>query len=100
MHKIIIEPHNVSITVEDGTLLKDSVEKYGIDFPCGGKGVCGNCHIELLEGNLEISDKQKEILIKKGLQGERWINTIFSNIIIGIRSTQLRNLFIFMGQVT
>lgn len=72
MHKIIIEPHNVSITVEDGTLLKDSVEKYGIDFPCGGKGVCGNCHIELLEGNLEISDKQKEILIKKGLQGERW----------------------------
>lgn len=72
MHKIIIEPHNVSITVEDGALLKDSVEKYGIDFPCGGKGLCGNCHIELLEGNLEISDKQKKILTKKGLQGDRW----------------------------
>lgn len=72
MHTVHIEPHNINIMVEDGAPLKDAIGKFGIDFPCGGKGLCGNCHVELLEGCLELSERQKQMLDRKGLAGDRW----------------------------
>lgn len=71
-HNIHIEPYNVDIPVDDNTLLKDAIKNFGIDFPCGGNGLCGNCNIELISGDIELDSLQLKLLEKKGLSDERW----------------------------
>lgn len=71
-HKVHIEPQGIDIEVGHGTSLKDAISLYGIDFPCGGKGLCGNCHIELLKGELELTELQRKVLKRKGLPEEGW----------------------------
>lgn len=71
-HTVHIEPLGRDITVPDNSLLKDAVNGCGIDFPCGGKGLCGNCHVELLSGDAAVDDVQKALLRRKGLNTGRW----------------------------
>ena len=71
-HTIHIEPHNIDIVAEHGSPLKEIIGKYGIDFPCGGKGLCGNCHVEILSGNMATSDTEQALLKRKGLDGKHW----------------------------
>lgn len=70
--KVHIEPQGRTVEVRENTPLKEIAGQAGIDFPCGGKGHCGNCHVELLSGVLKADDVQKALLRRKGLSEDRW----------------------------
>lgn len=56
-------PSNKEIAVPTGTLISDAAIKAGIGdlhLPCGGKGTCGRCLVELIEGSVE-QDKASKI---------------------------------------
>jgi len=54
-----IQPSHETIFAKPGSSLQDILFDYGVEFPCGGAGTCGNCKIRLLRGNLEINDIQR-----------------------------------------
>jgi uncharacterized 2Fe-2S/4Fe-4S cluster protein (DUF4445 family) len=45
-------PADFTCQVPRGTPLHDILYKYGIEFPCGGRGRCGGCRVKLLHGAL------------------------------------------------
>lgn len=69
-HRITIEPLGITCTAEEGTSLHELLRTYQIDFPCGGKGMCGNCRIKVLSGKIDTSPAHTEWLHKKGLSDE------------------------------
>ena len=79
-HVVHIVPKDIEIEVEHGTSLKDAAGDFGIDFPCGGKGVCGNCQVELLSGKIEMTGKHREILERKGLPTDHWRLACYSTV--------------------
>jgi uncharacterized 2Fe-2S/4Fe-4S cluster protein (DUF4445 family) len=68
--RITLSPLGKKLTVNRGTPLIDVLHEYGVEFPCGGKGTCGQCKIRLLEGELEPDAAQKERLEKLGLEND------------------------------
>ncbi|MBE6014585.1 MAG: DUF4445 domain-containing protein [Lachnospiraceae bacterium] len=58
-------PNNVTVTVDDGTTILDAQIKAGLvpDAPCGGKGTCGKCLVNVTESK-EISGIVKACQIK------------------------------------
>ncbi|KIR01832.1 Acetyl-CoA synthase corrinoid activation protein [Lachnospiraceae bacterium TWA4] len=63
-YKITILPQNIEVLVDEGTNLLDAQIKAGLhpDAPCGGKGTCGKCLVNVLEG--EPKGVQKACLTK------------------------------------
>ena len=59
-HTIRLEPLGVKLRVASGTPLKDILFQYGVEFPCGGKGICGNCRVKLLEGDIPQDEDHKK----------------------------------------
>lgn len=49
-------PLGKELRVEENTPLIDVLHGYGVEFPCGGKGLCGNCKVKLLEGEIELTE--------------------------------------------
>lgn len=45
----------------------DILHEYGVEFPCGGRGTCGNCKVKLLSGKIEATPEHQALLTKKGL---------------------------------
>jgi uncharacterized 2Fe-2S/4Fe-4S cluster protein (DUF4445 family) len=69
--KITLSPIGKSIEINRGTPLIDVLHEFGVEFPCGGKGTCGNCKVKLLEGELQIDAIQQKRLNKLKLS-ENW----------------------------
>lgn len=67
---ITLEPLGSTIKVNKGTPLIDVLHEYGVEFPCGGKGICGACKVRLLKGELSIDANQQERLQKLKLGGD------------------------------
>lgn len=59
-YTVRLEPLGVKLRVTSGTPLKDILFQYGIEFPCGGKGICGNCRVKLLEGDIQLDEDHKK----------------------------------------
>ena len=57
MPTITFQPAGITVHAEAGTDLIDAARLAGveIDAPCGGKGICGNCAVRVLAGNV-VSD--------------------------------------------
>ncbi|MBW2714349.1 MAG: DUF4445 domain-containing protein, partial [Deltaproteobacteria bacterium] len=53
--KITLAPGRQSIQVPMGTDLKEVLHRFGVEFPCGGRGRCGACRIKLIEGELPVT---------------------------------------------
>lgn len=66
-HTVRLKPLGITCKVAHGTSLHDLLATYGVEFPCGGNGTCGNCKVKLLGGNIETSRKHAELLLKKGM---------------------------------
>lgn len=51
-----------TISVTEGTLL-EALQKQieGIQAPCGGRGVCGKCRVQVLEGQLPITVEDEKL---------------------------------------
>jgi uncharacterized 2Fe-2S/4Fe-4S cluster protein (DUF4445 family) len=50
-------PADIKVEVPDGTLIHEAAIKAGIDdlhLPCGGKGTCGKCLVQVLEGRPDV----------------------------------------------
>ena len=59
-----------SIPLIKGMSLYDALRISGISFgaPCAGNGTCGACKIKVLEGELEITAKDRELLCREELE--------------------------------
>ena len=55
-HTVRIEPAGIERRVPHGTSLGQIVGEQGVDFACGGRGVCGKCRVELLKGEVELTE--------------------------------------------
>lgn len=60
--KIKLHPIGKSLEIISGTPLIDVLHEFGIEFPCGGKGTCGNCKVKLLSGEIAIDPAQQQKL--------------------------------------
>jgi uncharacterized 2Fe-2S/4Fe-4S cluster protein (DUF4445 family) len=62
-HKVIFQPDNVAVTVDDNTNLFKTVKAAGLYVlsSCGGKGNCGKCKVVIKEGTVE-SGKSRSFL--------------------------------------
>lgn len=65
--KITLHPTGLEISVRPGTPLMDILHEYGIEFPCGGKGLCGSCRVRILKGNIPLSRIHRSHLITVGV---------------------------------
>lgn len=92
---IHLQPIGKSLKVNKGTPLVDVLHEFGIEFPCGGKGICGRCKIKLLEGKLELDTVQQQKLQKLGL-GNDWRLACFCNTEtdITIEVSQFENIIL------
>lgn len=59
-----------NIPLIKGMSLYDALQAADISFlaPCAGNGTCGACKIKVLEGELEITKKDRELLSQKELE--------------------------------
>jgi len=64
---INLQPLGKSFSVNKGTPLIDFLNEFGVEFPCGGNGTCGNCKVKLIEGELKVDSAQQQNLNKLNL---------------------------------
>ncbi len=60
--RIELRPLGRTIEVQRGARLRDVLFAYGVEFPCGGRGRCKRCRVQLVEGALPISEEERSIL--------------------------------------
>lgn len=60
--RIELKPLARGLEVERGTPLQDVLFKYGVEFPCGGRGRCKRCRVKVLEGELPVTPEQERLL--------------------------------------
>lgn len=58
---IRLEPLSIEVAAPFGASLASILADHGIEFPCGGQGVCGGCGVRVLGGSLAVSDADREI---------------------------------------
>ncbi|MBW2001819.1 MAG: 2Fe-2S iron-sulfur cluster binding domain-containing protein, partial [Deltaproteobacteria bacterium] len=58
MHKVTFLPDGKEVEAEAGITLMQAAEKAGvyINSLCGGKGVCGKCRVQVINGKV-LADK-------------------------------------------
>jgi uncharacterized 2Fe-2S/4Fe-4S cluster protein (DUF4445 family) len=54
-----------------GLRLADQLQQAGVEFPCGGEGICGGCRIRLLEGSIPVTEAMRSLLSSQELR-EGW----------------------------
>jgi uncharacterized 2Fe-2S/4Fe-4S cluster protein (DUF4445 family) len=56
-YKVVFLPENKEIEVDEGTSLLMAAEAAGIfiNSLCGGEGVCGECRLQVIQGNVKAS---------------------------------------------
>jgi len=54
-----------------GKRLSDQLREAGVEFPCGGEGVCGGCRVRVLEGEIPVTAPMRALLGKGELR-EGW----------------------------
>ena len=59
---IRLEPLRQTLSVEQGTPLQDALFPWGVEFPCGGRGLCRRCRVRVLEGSLEVTPEDRRLL--------------------------------------
>ena len=53
--RIQLEPSGIVLDVPRGASLRSPLALHGIEFPCGGTGLCGGCRVRVLQGSLGIT---------------------------------------------
>jgi uncharacterized 2Fe-2S/4Fe-4S cluster protein (DUF4445 family) len=60
--RIELRPSGRTVDVERGTALRDVLYVYGVEFPCGGRGRCKRCRVQVLDGDLSVTPEEEAIL--------------------------------------
>lgn len=58
--QIRLEPLAVEISAPRGASLISVLSDHGVEFPCGGTGVCGGCGVRVVSGSLAITEADRE----------------------------------------
>jgi uncharacterized 2Fe-2S/4Fe-4S cluster protein (DUF4445 family) len=53
-------PLGVGFGAQTGTLLDTELAAYGVEFPCGGAGICRGCRVRVAEGAIAITPEMRE----------------------------------------
>jgi uncharacterized 2Fe-2S/4Fe-4S cluster protein (DUF4445 family) len=69
--KVRLEPLAMELLVPRGAELIGSLSEHGVEFPCGGTGVCGGCSVRVLAGAVAISHADREVFTPEEL-GNGW----------------------------
>ena len=56
------------IEVPRGASLISPLSLHGIEFPCGGTGLCGGCRVRVLDGSLPISEQDSLLFSSEDLK--------------------------------
>lgn len=54
-----------------GKRLAEQLREAGVEFPCGGEGICGGCRVRVLSGEIPIPEPMRHLLSEKELS-EGW----------------------------
>lgn len=69
---VTIRPSGKTLQVEHGTCLQEVLAPGSVEYPCGGKGICGKCKVRLLAGKIGLDEWHRRILEKNGLSPAVW----------------------------
>jgi len=58
------------LSVAWGSSLIDVLHEFGVEFPCGGKGICGKCKVKILQGEIPLDSVHRDRLQELGLPGD------------------------------
>lgn len=59
--RVELAPLGVSFEVARGAALANILATQGVEFPCGGAGLCGGCRVRLLEGVLPPTTRDTQV---------------------------------------
>ncbi len=54
--RLTLMPRGIVIEAEKGAPLKDLLFPHGVEFPCGGRGLCKRCKVRVLKGELPVTE--------------------------------------------
>ncbi|MDE3149019.1 MAG: 2Fe-2S iron-sulfur cluster binding domain-containing protein, partial [Acidobacteriota bacterium] len=66
--RVRLEPLSVEVEAPRGASLVSSLSDHGVEFPCGGTGICGGCGVRVLAGSLPITDADREAFTVEQLE--------------------------------
>ncbi len=69
--RVELQPLGETFEVEAGTPLQDVLFAHGVEFPCGGRGLCKGCRVKVLQGSLPSTPEQERVLGRTGID-EGW----------------------------
>jgi uncharacterized 2Fe-2S/4Fe-4S cluster protein (DUF4445 family) len=58
---IRLEPWATEFELATGSPLQPALSAQGVEFPCGGSGICGGCRIRVLAGSLPITTEDESV---------------------------------------
>jgi len=61
MPLVDLAPLGARLEVERGASLESALAPYGVEFPCGGAGVCRGCRVRVIEGRIAITPEMQEV---------------------------------------
>ena len=67
--RIQLEPLSVSVDAPQGASLASVLPQFGLEFPCGGTGLCGGCRVRVLAGSLQITEQDCSFFTDAELAG-------------------------------
>jgi uncharacterized 2Fe-2S/4Fe-4S cluster protein (DUF4445 family) len=59
--RVQLAPLGVSLEVDCGSSLESALAPYGIEFPCGGAGICRGCRVRVLSGSLPVTPEMEQV---------------------------------------
>ena len=66
--RIELLPLGTDLRVKRGTPLQDILFAHGVEFPCGGRGLCKGCRIKLIAGSLPVTPEDQHKLSASALK--------------------------------
>ncbi|MCD6339234.1 MAG: DUF4445 domain-containing protein [Verrucomicrobia bacterium] len=66
--RIRLEPSGRVIQAPAGAPLQEVLFPYGVEFPCGGRGKCRGCRIRALEGELPVTEWDRQAFLPEELE--------------------------------
>lgn len=50
-----------------GRRLAEQLREAGVEFPCGGEGICGGCRVRVLDGKIPVTEPMRQLLSPREL---------------------------------
>jgi uncharacterized 2Fe-2S/4Fe-4S cluster protein (DUF4445 family) len=60
--RIELQPLGKTLDIAPGTPLQDVLFAYGVEFPCGGRGRCKRCRVQVVRGSLPVTAGDEAVL--------------------------------------